>query len=146
MTIDAKAVELFNTHQFETKKQFEFLAKTVFLIGGGALTLSINLFLGQEAPHVPCELIILLKTSWSALFLSITCIVLSLTIMLIRDYVFGEKWRAAMNNKKADTSSMQNMHSTYDNWIIGFGIVSLIFFLIGLGGLAWTTSSLLVMN
>jgi hypothetical protein len=137
---DSKAVELFNAHQAETKKQLEFLAKTIFLISGGALTLSISLFLGDGAPKVFNSL--LLKSSWWALFLSITFIVITLVIMLIRDYIFGEKWRAALDNRDVD-SNMDTMHINYDRFIWFFGTSSLLLFLFGIGGLAWVASVLL---
>ena len=147
MAKDSKAVELFNAHQIETKKQLEFLAKSIFLIAGSALTLSISLFLSDNAPKLSCELAQILKNSWTVLFLCIVCIILALVIMLIRDYLFGEKWRVALddheNNRDADVDDIETMHVTYDKFIILFSVLSLVLFLLGLAELGWVASTLL---
>ena len=141
MAEDFKATELFNAHQFETKKQLEFLAKSVFLIAGSALTLSISLFLSDKAPKLSCELTQILKSSWTVLFLSMVSIILALVIMLIRDYLFGEKWRFALSSRDACVGDIETKHFTYDSFIILFAVLSLLLFLLGLGELSWVASA-----
>ena len=70
MTDRWKELELFNTHQEDSRKRTEFLAKAIFLISGGALSLSINLFLGEKSPKVPLEFLDVLRYAWYALFAS----------------------------------------------------------------------------
>ncbi|MBI5752903.1 MAG: hypothetical protein HZA59_12305 [Hydrogenophilales bacterium] len=137
---DPKELELFNLHQEEARKRTEFLAKSVFLISGTGLTLSINLFLGDGAPTVAAESVTLLRVAWWALFASIVGYVLVLSIMLIRDYQFGERWRSKIHGENVDT---RNTPGWLDGSMWALGTLSMLCFLFGIGGLAWVSSALL---
>lgn len=135
-----KSLELFNAHQEDTRKRTEFLAKSVFLISGAALTLSINLFLGKDAPALDSCHISLLRFGWLALFFSILGYVLVMSVMLIRDYRFGERWRKSINGTQVDVSGTPGGFDTV-MWLLG--TLSIISLLAGLGALAWVASSLI---
>lgn len=132
-------LELFNAHQEDTRKRTEFLAKSVFLISGAALTLSINLFLGKEAPLLSSCLAGLLRFGWAALFLSIVGYVLAISIMMIRDYRFGERWRRSLHGSKEDVTGSPGALDAL-MWILG--TLSILCLLTGLGVLAWVSVSL----
>jgi hypothetical protein len=135
-----KSLELFNAHQEDTRKRTEFLAKSVFLISGAALTLSINLFLGKGAPALePCQ-VSLLRLGWLALFFSILGYVLVVSLMLIRDYRFGERWRKSINGQQVDVSGTPGGFDTV-MWLLG--TLSILSLLVGFGALAWVSSSLI---
>lgn len=131
---DLKAIELFNAHQQSTQERTEFLAKSVFLISGAALTLSINLFLGEKAPALSQDQLCWLSASWIALFASIVGYVLVFALMVIRDYRFGENWRQMLYGKKATDPSNEPGWLDGLMWILGFASVSA--FVFGIGTLA----------
>ena len=133
-------LELFNAHQEDSRKRTEFLAKSVFLISGAALTLSINLFLGKEAPSLTSCLVTLLRSAWLALFASILGYVFVMSVMLIRDYRFGERWRKSLNGQPTDVSGTPGCLDTL-MWLLG--IVSILSLVYGMGALAWVASSLI---
>lgn len=135
-----KEVEIFNAHQEDTRKRAEFLAKAVFLIGGGALTLSINLFLSTNAPKLSSDYVCILRNGWWALFVSMMLFVLVLGVMLTRDYAFGERWRKKLNGQNIDVSGSP---SWPDVIMWALGILAIIAFFFGLGSLAWVSSALL---
>ena len=134
-----KMLEQFNAHQEDSRKRSEFLAKAIFLISGSALTLSINLFIGNNAPILPLGLICLLRQAWIALFVSIVGFVIVIGVMIIRDYTFGERWR-----KQLSDPSNVAVHMKWPDivmWLVG--VVSVLAFLIGLAELAWVSCSLI---
>ena len=135
-----KSLDLFNAHQEDTRKRTEFLAKSVFLISGAALTLSINLFLGKDAPTLESWQVSLLRFGWLALFFSILGYVLVMSVMLIRDYRFGERWRKSIYGKQVDVSGTPGGFDAV-MWLLG--TLSILSLLAGLGALAWVASSLI---
>lgn len=138
-----KRLELFNAHQEDTRKRAEFLAKSVFLISGAALTLSISLFLGKDAPSLSSCQIWLLRTAWIALFFSVVAFVSVISTMLIRDYRTGERWRHSLQGKDVDVSGSPGILDTV-MWVLGvIGIVGLLF---GIAALALVSSSLIGAN
>lgn len=132
-------LELFNAHQEDTRKRTEFLAKSVFLISGAALTLSINVFLGKETPLLSSCLADLLRFGWVALFLSIVGYVLAISIMMVRDYRFGERWRRQCQGHKEDVTGSPGV---LDALMWSLGTFSILCLLVGLGLLAWVSVSL----
>lgn len=64
----------FNQHQQDARGRLDTIAKAVFLLAGGALTLSINAFTGKDSVPIDCELAAYLKLSWGFLFLLYGCI------------------------------------------------------------------------
>jgi len=137
---DDKNLELFNAHQEDSRKRTEFLAKSVFLISGTALTLSINLFLGKDAPSLTSCLVTLLRSAWVALFASILGYVFVMSVMLIRDYRFGERWRKKLNGQPTDVSGAPGCLDPL-MWVLG--VMSILGLVYGLGALAWASSSLI---
>lgn len=144
MTSDEfKELELFNAHQEDSRKRAEFMAKSVFLIGGTALTLSINLFLGKDAPKIQPQHLQMLQIAWAVLFCSIVGYIAVLSTMLIRDYSFGERWRKNLSGADLDTSGAPGWCDAL-MWV--FGVGSVLSLVAGLGLLAWVSSSLLTIN
>lgn len=144
MPIDpTQELELFNSHQEDSRKRTDFLAKSVFLISGAALTLSINLFLGDKPQRVPPELVGQLSMSWWALFISIVGYVLVISAMLIRDYHFGERWRKKLHGESVDVRNIPGWLDT-GMWVLG--TLCILCFLFGIGSLAWVSSSLLTLR
>lgn len=133
-------LQLFNAHQEDTRKRTEFLAKSVFLIAGTALTLSINLFIGKDAPKVDASALCLIRWGWGALFASIVGYLAVIGTMMIRDYRFGERWRSRISGEIVDASGKPGWLEIA-MWF--FGIASVLSLVAGLGLLAWVSSSLL---
>lgn len=132
-------LEQFNAHQEDSRKRMEFLMKSVFLISGVALTLSMDLFLGKGVGQVSACLVGLLQFGWMALFLSIVSGVLTISTMMIRDYLFGERWRKSFQGHKVDLTGTPGCFDVV-MWVLGpFSIICL---LVGLGALAWVSVSL----
>lgn len=137
---DLKRLELFNAHQEDTRKRTEFLAKSTFLISGAALSLSISLFLGKDAPTLSSCQIWLLRSAWLALFFSIVGYVSVVSVMLIRDYRFGERWRKSLQDPSVDASGNPG---ALDTIMWGLGVLSVLALLYGIGALALVSSSLI---
>lgn len=131
---------MFNEHQAGTKRAAEFFAKSIFLLSGGALTLSVTLFLGKDAPTVPPELVINLKLAWWTLFASVVSYVCMLGVMLIRDYCFGEIWRKRLNGHNVDATGQPGFADKL-MWLLG--AIGTSAFLFGLCSLAYVSTSLI---
>lgn len=128
MERELKSLELFNAHQEDSRKRTDGLAKAVFLISGGALSLSVSLFTGDRAKAVPPDLVDVLRGAWIALFVSVAAYVLVISLMLIRDYRIGENWRKSLNGKLASEGIDDPGVLEFLMWACGtIGILSLLF-------------------
>ena len=87
----------FNQHQQDARGRLDTIAKAVFLLAGGALTLSINTFTGKDAVSIGCELAAYLKLSWGFLFYSMIAFLLVIVSVLLDMFVFGERWRVQLD-------------------------------------------------
>jgi len=132
--------EQFNTHQADNRARTDMLAKSIFLLSGGALTISIGIFLRKEAPEIPADLICLLKISWFFLALSIVAYIFVLSLMIIRDYFAGERWRERLDGKQVDVSGSPGW---WDRLMWYSGVIGVTSFLAGFSMLCWFAMSLL---
>jgi hypothetical protein len=122
-------LEQFNEHQADVRKRADSLAKAIFLIAGGSLTVSIGLFTNDKAPTLEAPLKAALKLSWGLLTASIISLVLMLSIVLLRDYFFGEKWRASFDDETIDGT---NKPGSVETLIIIAGISGVLLFITGI--------------
>lgn len=140
---EQKTIELFNAHQENNGKRAEFLAKSVFLLSGGALTVSMGVFLGGNSPTpLTPELHPLLIMSWGHLLKSMTAFVLLIAIMILRDYIFAENWRRKIQGKTYIESLAPLYVADAIIWILG--ITGLIYTFKGFWGLSDVATALLV--
>lgn len=133
-------LELFNAHQEDVRRRADSLAKSIFILSGGTLTVSIGIFTGSHAPVLSSGLSSILKVSWWGLFLAIILLALTLIIIIARDYAFGERWRKQLNGQNIDVSG----NPTFVEKIIWvFTIIGALAFLIGILGQAYVASNVI---
>lgn len=89
-------LQQFNAHQEDVRRRADSLVRAMFLLSGGALTVSIGIFTSQAAPALEPEFACVLRWSWWSLFSSILLLVSCLVAIIARDYAFGERWRSAL--------------------------------------------------
>lgn len=134
--------EMFNTHQQDTRNRTDSLIKAILLISGGALTVSIGLFLQEgRLPLTECSLITI-RLSWWFLFTTIISGVLTLYIIIMRDYFFGERWR-----KKIDGDTQIDASGTpsyIEVLILIFGNLGVFSFILGMLCLAYVATATVI--
>lgn len=139
-----KIVELFNEHQEYNRKRTEFLSKSIFLLSGGALTFSMTFFLDKSKNiNLTQEMICILKTSWNSLFISMGCFLMVITVMITRDYIFGEKWRKSIETKNSSKNDYKTLFIVSDVVMWIFGITGVLSFFSGFYYLSVVSKSLL---
>lgn len=136
----ADQLELFNAHQEDVRRRADSLCKAIFVLSGGTLTVSIGIFTRAAAPDLSQSLSYLLMASWWALFSAIIFLVLALTMIIARDYAFGERWRKKINGKTSDVSGSPTIVEVV---IWALAILGLLGFIGGMLGQAYVASSLL---
>ena len=120
----------FNQHQQDARGRLDTLAKSVFLLAGGALTLSINAFTGTDVPFITTDLAYSLKISWGLLFYSMVAFLLVLFSVLLDMYVFGERWRRQLDGGpeashfKVELFQIALAASALLSFIVGFGLMA----------------------
>lgn len=135
-----KAIDRINAYQTDTRQRVDTLIKSVFILSGGALTISLGIFLRHEAPLLAPGSINLLKLSWVLLFLSLAASAIVLFIMICQGYYFGELWKIAHRTGENKTeSSLVLKLLRIANWV--FGTTGFISFLVGLALLACVSVS-----
>lgn len=131
-------LEIFNAHQEDVRRRADSLIRAVFILAGGALTLSITIFTGDKAPKLSNDLLCALKVSWWSLFLSIIFLAFTLTAIIARDYAFGERWRRKINGENVDVSGKP---ATIEAAIWLLAVLGMLCFLLGLLGQAYVASN-----
>lgn len=80
----AEKYEQFNAHQEDVRRRADSLVRAVFILAGGALTISIG-FLGDSSSSILTEkLILILQASWWALFATIISLACALVVVISR--------------------------------------------------------------
>lgn len=130
--------EQFNAHQEDVRRRSDSLVRAIFVLSGGALTISIG-FLGEASRSLLSEsLVLILQTSWWSLFMSIVSLASALFAVIIRDYTFGERWREKLDGKRQDA-----MNSTWGMelviWVLA--LIGFFSFILGMVGLAYVSTS-----
>ena len=87
-------VELFSSHQADTRNRVDTLAKAIFVLSGGALTVSLGIFLRESAPLLTPVQTLVLKLSWWGLFGGMAGFALIVAILIVQAFLLGEVWRA----------------------------------------------------
>jgi len=136
----ADELELFNAHQEDVRRRADLLARAVFILAGGTLTVSIGIFTGDSSPELASNITCALKISWWSLFAAIIFLVLTLTTIIARDYAFGERWRKKINGQTTESFESPTIVEIII-WVQA--ILGLICFLIGLLGQAYVASNVL---
>ncbi len=133
-------LELFNSHQEDVRRRADSLARAIFVLAGGTLTVSIGIFTSDSAPAFSSDLSCVLKGSWWALISSIVFLVLALTMIIARDYAFGERWRKRINGLNIDISGSPTFVEVVI-WLLA--LFGLFCFLLGLLGQAYVATNVL---
>lgn len=135
----ADSLELFNSHQEDVRRRADSLAKAIFILAGGTLTVSIGIFTGSSAPLLTYELSCVLKASWWALIFAIIFLILTLSTIIARDYVFGERWRKQLDGHEIDVIGKPTLVEAVI-WV--FAILGILAFIGGLLGQAYVASKM----
>ena len=126
----------FNEFQAQTRDRIETTIKSVFLISGGMLTLTVGAILSGNPPKIPIELLPILKFAWGLLFYSISASLLLMFLLVVSTYHMGLRWSKKIdeNNEKSETITTW-LWLEITNWAIGTsGIIAC---LVGIGLMAF---------
>ena len=132
------SLEQFNIHQQDVRVRTDSLARAIFVLSGGALSISIGVF--AKITNLSESAISVLKLSWCSLTFTIISYVMMLFIIIGRDYFFGERWRAQLDGKIENVVS-DNLIVDRIIWV--FAILGLLSFLVGYIGLAYVATSVI---
>src|SRR5665647_740545 len=88
--VNQKIIDRFSAYQTDTRQRVDTLIKAIFVLSGGALTISIGVFLRHEAPQLTPRITELLQYSWYLLFFSLAAAAIVLFIMVVQGYYIGE--------------------------------------------------------
>lgn len=98
MAWDDKEVARHDEHQKATLKYALEIIKLLFVLSGGALATCSAFFSGTIG--LPSEILLSARWAWISLTASMLLFSLALVVVLARDYVIGERWRAAIEQDK----------------------------------------------
>lgn len=129
----------FNAHQQDLRNRVSSLAQAFFVLAAGTLSLSITTFTGSKAIKLQGHDGLILQLSWWGLVLSIVSLALMLCTIVTRDYFFGERWRAAIENRGEEPGPILWVECL----IIGLGLIGVLLFISGFLGLAAVATSII---
>ncbi|AZR82802.1 hypothetical protein [Thiomicrospira sp. S5] len=133
------SVEEFNKHQQDVRTRTDSFTKAIFVLSGGALSISIGLFLSSKS-QLSADLVFYLQFSWGLLATTILSLVVMLFLIIARDYRFGERWRLYLDGK---LEGRPENHAPWDRVIWLLGIISLVSFVLGFGLLVYSAITFL---
>lgn len=133
-------IDQFNSHQQDVRNRATSLVRAILLIAGGALTVSIGIFMRGNSPELSPSNAQLLRIAWGCLFSAIVFLISSLVIIIARDYAFGERWRLRRAGKNIDTKEriLWIEALVWGTALIGYGG-----FLVGMLSLAVVAASII---
>src|SRR5690606_16498780 len=105
---------------------------------GGALTASITVCTGSRNIELVGLQRAVLAFSWWALIISMCLAIVVVTIVLLRDYALGERWRRSFTDPSVDASGSPGW---IDKIIIASGLIALTAFLLGFIGIGYVATS-----
>lgn len=133
------SLEEFNKHQQDTRTRTDSFTKALFVLSGGALSISIGLFLNSKS-QLSADLVFYLQFSWGVLATTILSLVVMLFLIIARDYRFGKRWRLYLDGK---LEGRPENHAPWDRVIWLLGIISLVSFVLGFGLLVYSAITFL---
>ena len=137
----ADPIEQFNQHQTDVKHRFNFLVQSILLLAGGALTASIAVFTGSRTIELSSSMGKILGFSWWAMVCSICLAVISVLIVILRDYFLGERWRKALSDPSLEVNDAPGLP---DKILIACGLLSIAAFLSGFIAIAVVAPNVVV--
>lgn len=132
-------LEMFNQHQQDTRNRTDSLFKAILILAGGSLTVSIGLFLQQDRLPLSEYSLIAIRISWWFLFAAIIFGTLTLYVIIMRDYFFGERWRKQLDGDAGINGSDTPGYT--EILILLFGNLGILFFIFGILCLAFVATS-----
>lgn len=133
-----KAVDRLLDYQADTRQRVDTLVKAIFVLSGGALTISIGLFLKTGAPSLAPTLAGALRWSWWLQFYSLAASAALMFSMICQGYWHGWRWEAALSDKSKSISGHFVLNLIrYCNWVLG--VSGFLAFLAGLALLAYVS-------
>ena len=138
--VKQKIIDRFSAYQADTRQRVDTLVKSIFVLSGGSLTISIGLFLREEAPTLTPRVTQLLQYSWYLLYFALAAAAIILFIMIAQGYFVGELWKKVQETgeNKIETSLVLKT-TRIVNWF--FGVTGFVSFLVGLSLLAFVSVS-----
>jgi hypothetical protein len=134
-------VELYTAHQADTRHRVDTLAKAIFVLSGGSLTVALGIFLRESAPALSPDQTLVLRVALWALFAGMAGFAVILGVMITQAYSVGSNWERQLKGQAPTLLSKRLLPvSQIFNWTVG--VVAFLSFLLGLGALAWLASSI----
>jgi hypothetical protein len=133
-----KPVDRILEYQADTRQRVDTLVKAIFVLSGGALTISIGIFLRTGAQQLSADLAQLLQKSWWLLFYSLAACATVFFLMICQGYRLAALWEDAFNsgdNEIAASRLLQAMRII--NWSLG--VTGFLSFIVGLALLAYVS-------
>jgi len=136
----ADSLEEFNKHQQDLTNRVTTFVQMLFVLSGGALSISIAVFTGPRSVSLSDHVAQVLSVSWWSLVASVALLCSMLAAIILRDYFFGERWRKYLDDPSVDPKGKQGWIEVL---IIVLGLLGVLGFIIGFVGLAFVATALL---
>ena len=137
-----KSIQILHDLDADTRQRIDTLAKLIFVLSGGALTVSLGLFLRESAPQLSDGQLCTLTIAWYCLFASMAAFAIILALLIIDGYVVGRERERRIGGEEPN-AHIDALHNRLQrgNWIIG--VLGFVSFLIGILMLAVVATGLL---
>ncbi len=119
--------------RIDFRQRIDLLAKSILLFTGGALTISMGVFLKKDAPSIDLQTFQELRISWYLLLSTIVLLSIALYVMIIQGYYINKNWDGKV--PLGDDQISGNKAMKWFRW--GIAIIGTLGFATFLGGIAF---------
>ncbi len=141
----ADTAALFNDFNKEFRGRIDSLIKSVFIICGGILSITIGAFLAKDSPQLSIASIGSIQTSWIALSASIIGSLLTMFLLIIAQAQTSEQMKKRIESKNTRLTVHKNpLWLRVLIWSVG--IISFILCIFGLAVIAYAAGQLITIK
>jgi hypothetical protein len=120
----------------ETRQRVDTFIKALLVLAGGALTVSIGVFLRPDAPYLDSGQALYLRRAWGLIFYSLAAEASLMAVMIVQGYWESSTWlKGARSRRERGLRLLVQVV----NWFLGAS--GFLAFLVGLGFLAYVSAT-----
>lgn len=138
-----EAATLVSSHGIEFRARIDTLIRSLFLISGGVLSITIGAFISGKPPAIPKEALNSIVYAWYSLSFSIITALITMFLLIIAQAQTTSKWEEQLVTNSLGKEIIHNpMWLKAVMWIIG--IFSFVSCIVGLSCITYGAGQMLI--
>jgi len=117
---DVGAATLFNNFAMDFRSRVDSLIKSIFLISGGVLSITIGAFISKKPPVITQEVLHSIQCAWFNLSFSIIAALTTMFLLIVAQAQTATKWRVKIETNAEGLQVINNpVWFRVIMWVVG---------------------------